>query len=163
MVDDVLDYIDSYDEVRAVCGLNKQELPDETLALTLYKNKLNLTFLGTVGIYPPATEDENLQTIYDRLPEADELYMVIQQLAIYTVADAVLDSVGLRAYKTLADGKSNITRFSPESAYQSVRQAVKENLSEARTSIAALLDEAEEALEYLTVIAPDVDLVVGDE
>lgn len=163
MIDDVLDYIDSYENVRAACGLNHKELPDETLALSLYKNKLNLVFVGTEGTYPPATEDEDLQTVYDRLSADDEMRIVIQQLAIYTVADAVLDSVGLRAYKTQADGKANLTRFSAESTYTGTRKAIKENISQARTSIMALFDEAEDALEYFSVVSPDVDLVVGEE
>ena len=162
MVDDIIDYIDSYENIRAVCGLNKEELPDTTLSLVIYRNRLNLVFLGTEGTYPPATEDENLQTMYDRLATADELHMVIQQLAIYVVADAVMDSVGLRAYKTITDGKSNLTRFSPESTYRDTRRGIKENISQAMTSILALLDEAEEALEYLTVVTPDVDLVLGE-
>lgn len=163
MVDDILDYIDSYENIRAVCGLNHKELPDETLALAIYKNKLNLAFVGVEGTYPLATEDEDLQTVYDRLDPDDEMRIVIQQLAIYTVADAVLDSVGLRAYKTMADGKSNLTRFSAESTYTGTRKAVKENISQARTSIAALFDEAETALEYFSVVSPGVDLVIGDE
>jgi hypothetical protein len=162
MVDDVLDYIDSYENIRAVCGLNNQELPDATLALVIYKNKLNLAFAGVKGVYPPSVEDEDLQTVYDRLAVEDEMHIVIQQLAIYVIADAVLDSVGLRAYKAIADGKATLTRFSAESSYLETRRTVKENISQARTSIAALFDEAEDALEYFSVVSPDVDLVVGE-
>ena len=161
MVDDILDYIEAYENVRAICGFNKQELPDATLALSVYRNKLSIVLLSISGIYTPVTEDQDLQQIFDRLATTDKMYAVIQQLAIYTVADAVLDSVGLRAYKTLTDGKSNLTRFSPESAYTGVRQAVKENISQLLAAIGVLFVQSEDALEYLSLVIPNIDLVVG--
>ena len=162
MVTDVLDYIEAYDNIRAVCGLNTQELPDATLALAVYRNELSLALLGIEGIYTPSTAAETLETIFDRLADTDEMYVVIQQYSIYTVADAVLDSIGLRAYKTITDGKSNITRFSPESTYLGTRRSIKDNLNQLLASIYGLLDSAAEQSEYLTVVTPDVDLVVGE-
>jgi len=161
MVDDILDYIEAYDNIRAVCGLNKQELPDATLGLAVYRNKLSVTLLNISGEYAPATVDQNLETIFNRLPSTDEMYVVIQQLAIYTVADAVLDSVGLRAYKSLIDGKANITRFSSEATYMGVRQAVKENISQVLANLVGLFDQVGALQEYVAVVSPNIDLVIG--
>jgi hypothetical protein len=61
----------------------------------------------------------------------------------------------------LTDGKSNLTRFSPESAYTGVRQAVKENISQLLAAIGVLFVQSEDALEYLSVVIPNIDLVVG--
>jgi hypothetical protein len=164
MIDNILDYIDSFDEIRAVTGLNSQELPDATLGLKLYARRLSKTLSETSGIFSPSTVSQTLQEIFDGgLSEDDELYGMIQMLSIYTVADAVMDSVGLRAYKSMADGKSNLTRFSPESTYKDVRQAVKENIDSILQSISTEFGDAAEALNYLSVVSPDVDLVIGEE
>lgn len=163
MIDDILDYISDYENVRAVCGLNSQELPDSTLGLILYTNKLGLKLEDTSGIYTPATEDQNLQEIFERVDDSSPMYAAVQNYSIYVVADAVMDSAGLRAYKTIADGKSTLTRFSAESTYQDVRQAIKDNLDAAIQSIFTLLGDAEETLSYLSVVSPDVDLVIGEE
>ena len=162
MVDDILDFVGSYADIRAICGLNSKELTDATLALAVYRNSLTLALNGISGIYTPETEAETLEEIYDRpLSATDLMGPNIELFSLYTVADVVMGSVGLLAYKSMTDGKSNITRFSPESTYLSVRQNIKYTLSQVKLSIDALLGNTAEEQEILVVVEPVVDLVTG--
>ena len=162
MITDILDYVATYADVRAVTGLNSQELPDATLSLVTFRNKLNMALSSIKGIYTPSTDEENLQTIFDRLADTDEFYWTIQQFAIYVVADAALDAVGLRAFKSFADGKGSMTRFSAEATFQETRINIKSNLTQLLSNITGFFDQTEEDMNYLLVVSPDIDLVLGE-
>lgn len=163
MITAILPYVGSYADVRSVCGLNAQELTDTELALVRYVHILGLALDGISGVYTPETESQTLYRIYVRpLVSTDTMYGLIELYSMYIVADAVMESVGLKAYKTLADGKSTLTRFSPESTYLSVRTHIKEMLDGVRADIEELLGETIEDKEYLEVVEPDVDLITGE-
>lgn len=162
MITNILDYIVSYDTVRTVCGLNEEELQDSAIALITYKHQLGIALEEISGVYPPITTEENLQEIFERpLDATDKMYGYIQLYSIYFVADSLMEAVGLRAYKTMADGKSSITRFSPESVYQSTRTNIKDTLDKFRQEMDVLLGGSVTELEVVKVITPDVDLVTG--
>ena len=162
MITDILDYIGSYDTVRTVCGLNKEELQDSEIALITYRHLLGIALEEISGIYAPSEVEQNLQEIFERPLEAtDKMYGYIQIYSIYYVADSLMEAVGLRAYKTMADGKSMISRFSPESAYIGTRKNIKAALDKFRGEINALLGNSTTTLEVVKVITPDVDLVTG--
>lgn len=162
MITDILDYIESYDTVRTVCGLNLEELQDSEIALITYRHQLGIALEEISGVYAPETAEQNLQEIFERpLGSTDKLYGYIQLYSIYFVADSLLEAVGLRAYKTMADGKSTISRFSPESAYEGARKNIKVILDKYRQEIDVLLGNAAATLEVVKVISPDVDLVIG--
>ena len=165
MITNILTYIGSYDNVRAACGLDLLELPDATLALAIFKHKLGLKLESVSGPYPTSAENKTLQELFDdeEMADTDPMYAAIQLYAIYTTADAVLDAVGMRAYKTLSDGKSLKTRFSPESTFKDTKMAIRENISYALATIHGLFDETEANANYLSVVSPSVDLVVGEE
>lgn len=161
-MDDILDYIGSYDDVRAVLGLNSQELPDTTLALAVYKYRLSVKLREISGTYK-TLEGFNLETILGELGDEDELSALIKLFSVYSVADTVLHSIGLRAYKTISDGKSNITRFSPESTYKDTVASVGAALDESRTSIKTLLGIDAVAPQFISVVTPDSDVILGDK
>ncbi len=162
MITGILDYIDNdYGNVRAACGLSAKELKDTELALVLYKNRLNLALNGISGIYAPSTVSQTLQEIFDPLTDSDPMYSVIQTYSIYVVADCVLNTVGLKAYKTIADGKSHIGRFSPESTYESAVLGVKNMLTQWKQEIDDLLDVTVDQTEILTVVKPAVNVITG--
>lgn len=162
MITDILTYIESYDTVRTVCGLNLEELQDSAIALITYRHQLGIALEEISGIYAPSEVEQNLQEIFEGdLATTDKMYGYIQLYSIYYVADSLMEAVGLRAYKTMADGKSSITRFSPESAYLSARKNIKAVLDKSRGEINALLGNATTTLELVTVITPDLDLVTG--
>jgi len=161
MIDDILDYVDSYDSVRAVCGLSLEELPDEELGLVVYLNYLGLELYNTSGVYSPSAEDQTLIEIFSATAETDPMHSAIQLYSIYTVADCVLNTVGLKAYKTMADGKSTLTRFSPEATFMAARASVKEMLSKYSNAINKMLGSDETAAASLTAVKPLVDPVTG--
>ncbi len=161
MIAAILPYVSSYDDVRAVTGLNTSELPDVTLALATYKNYLGMALDGTAGVYPPSVVDQTLQEMFDALPADDPMSVAIQQFSIYTVADSVMGSVGLRAYKTQSDGKSTVGRFSPESAYLSAKQSIKDFLNKYIQDIGDLLGDTKTDITYLAAVKPDIDPVTG--
>lgn len=161
MVDDILTYIGTYDEIRAICGLNSKELKNETLSLTFYQFKLSQRLQGVTGDYPEGTGDENLEQIFARIEASDEMHYAIKLYSIYAVSDAVMESIGLRAFKVQSDGKSNLTRFSPESTYRSVRTAIKQGLSSSRRKIGELLGETVTDLDPMLAVPPLIDPVTG--
>jgi hypothetical protein len=164
MITDILTYIESYEEIRAVTGLNKQELPDATLALMIYRNTLSKALTNRSGIYAPSTTAQTLQEIFEApLATTDPLYGAIQIFAVYVIANEVMNSVGLRAYKSIADGKSNITRFSPESTYQDTRKSIADALGSAIQEISDLFGDTPTDMTLLLVVTPDIDLVLGEE
>lgn len=162
MITNILDYIVSYDTVRTVCGLNKEELQDSEIGLIIYQHQLGIALEDISGVYTPVAEEQNLQEIFERPLEAtDKMYGYIQLYSIYVIADSLMEAVGLRAYKTMADGKSSITRFSPESAYEGARVNIKAGLDKSRLGIDVLFGNTVATLEAVKVITPDVDLVTG--
>lgn len=164
MIADILTYIGSYDDVRTACGLSEQELSDSSLALVTYRHSLGLKLADVSGIYGDASEDQTLQEIFDDdLATDDPMYAAIQLYSIYCTAATVLTTVGLRGYKTITDGKSSLTRFSAEATFQDVQKAVYQNITTLLGTIADLLEDSEEAISYLSVVSPDVDLVLGEE
>lgn len=166
MINDILSYIVSYDAVRALTGLNSQELPDTTLALDMYRHQLGLALNSIQGPYTPSEEDETLQEIFERtpteLPSDDPMYALIQLFSTYVVSDMVMTTIGLRAYKAMADGKSSLTRFSPVSAYLDSKTSIKNGMSGVVTEINDLLGIAATDASLLVLASPDIDLVTGE-
>lgn len=162
MITNILDYINAYAEIRAVCGLSKEELTDATLALSVYRHKLGLSLNEISGIYTPETTAQTLQEIYERpLATTDPLYAAIQLFSIYTISDVVMESVGLSSYKTRSDGKATLTRFSPESTFKDARQGVIDGLNLAKLKIDELLGVSASTFETVRVVPPATDLVTG--
>lgn len=162
MITDILTYVDSYENIRSACGLNSMELKDSQLALVLYRNRLNYALTDISGVYAPETESENLVEILARpLAASDPLYGWIQLYAIYSVADAVLDTIGLAAFKTQADGKASLTRFSSESTFRNTRRDVLGALDKSRRKINELLGNSSLELEILKKAEPDIDPITG--
>lgn len=163
MISDILDYIGTYADVRALLSLNNQELPDADLALDLYRIRLNMKLTAISGVYPAdyAEGARNLVELHDALDDEDSMKNYIRLYAVYSVASQVLQSVGLRAYKTLSDGKATMTRFSPESVYKDTVTSVNSGLDELAQVIGTLFGETATDLELLRVVVPAIDLVEG--
>lgn len=160
MINSILTYIDSYDTVRAVCGLNRQELPDETLGLVIYRNHLSKILNSISGTYPEGGDEQNLQEIFEALTTSDDdLRGAIENLSVYIVAELVMRSVGLRAYKSQTDGKANITRFSAESAYLMAQRGIQESLTQYIKDVKELVGIVIETEVYLQAIKAAEDIV----
>lgn len=162
MITDILEYVDGYDNVRAACGLNSYELTNNELQLVFYSNQLNILMNTISGVYPEGQSSETLEVIFARLTSSDIMYLYIQSLAIYAVADYALTSVGLKAFKTQADGKATLTRFSPESTYQDTLRGIKERISYYTGKIYELFGETTTVIDPVAVVTPVEDLVTGE-
>ncbi len=164
MIDDILDYIESYDEPRVVLGVPEEELTDEALGRIVFRNHLNNAMLGVTGTYPllDANGDRSLIDIYADVSDDDPMKGLIQLFAIYSVADCAAGSLPMFAYKTKADGKSNLTRHSSESVYEDTQRVIKEALSGFVEKIRGLFGEAYGEIDLMTAVAPDVDIVTGE-
>ena len=157
----------SYAEVRAVLGVSIYELPDATLALDMFTQRLQTRLRSTTGTFGATTG--SLITIFDALsalssPTADEedMLFLIRQYALYLVAENCLTGLSLFALKSESDGKTTQTRFSPEATFKDVAAAVRQQLN----SLAAQLDEtltgAGFSLPLLSRAEPAVDRVTNE-
>lgn len=163
MVYNILDYIGAYDNVRAACGLSSEELSDEELALSIYRNSLSMALGSVSGVYAPSgATTQTLDDIFTSLADTDEMWMLIQQYSIFLVASTALTSVGLKAYKTMSDGKSTLTRFSPESTYLSARQSVSSVLHSLTSRIGDLIGISVVEPLFIAAVPPSPDRVVGE-
>ncbi len=160
-MEDILHYISSYDDVRAVLGLPIDELSDATLALEVYKDCLGLALEGTAGIYPTGEAEETLDEIFDRLATTDSMYSSIRLFALYTVADCVANALPMIGVKTKSDGKSTVIRHSAESVYLSTQARIKKLLNRSRISINDLFGNTTTSFDSLTVVVPATDPVTG--
>ena len=162
MLTEILYYIgEDYSNIRTLCGLNEEELTDTELSLTIYKDYLALALNETSGIYSPSLVEQTLDEMFDTLNETDPMRSAIGLFSIYTVADCVMGSIGLRAYKTMADGKATLTRFSAESSYQESRKHVQDMLRRYLSAIKEMLEVDIEDVPEITAVAPTIDPVTG--
>ncbi len=158
MIADILPYIGSYDDVRALLGVPDDELYDETLALTLYKDHLTLV-LSKEGTYPSGGSSQTLQEIFDGLTNSDKMYSAIRRYSTYAVADCVAGALPMIGVKTKTDGKSNITRHSAESVYQDTVKSIKIGLSGALKIIQDYLEEDAEEGILISAVPPTTDII----
>ncbi len=164
MISDILDYVESYDDVRAVLGLPSDELKDDVLALTIYKNYLGLALNSITGTYPlldPAG-DRTLIEIFAAIDDTDPMYSVIQMFSTYTVADCIAGNLPMIGVKTKSDGKSVATRHSPESVYLHTIATIKEELNKYITLIKELLEVTVDEIDLMTTAAPVIDPITGE-
>jgi len=164
----ITDYT-SYDEVRSACGLSTDDLPDETLALEMYGNALDLR-LGEVTLPDDPPGPGDLATRFVEIKALDEsarttleqkLYNLTRLYATYAVAVEVATSLSMRAAKSISDSKTTIVRFSPESTYELVIDKLNDLMSTTRESIENIVDSSVDVSEYVVVVSPDTDPVTG--
>ncbi len=166
MVTDILPYVYSYDNIRAVLGMPEDELPDETLALPTFADTLSIALNSYGGIYSPETTYQTLQEIFDRpLPQDDFMFPAIRNYSVYVVAQAVAGGgLSLFAVKTKSDGKSLITRFSDQSTYSDVMEAIDAGVTKWLNYIFELLGQRTPTsnIPFVRAVPPAVDLVTGE-
>ena len=166
MITDIIPYVYSYDNIRAVLGTPDDELPDETLALPTFADTLSAALNSHGGVYSPETTYQTLQEIFDRPLQSDD-YMLpaIRNYSVYVVAQAVArGGLSLLAVKTKSDGKSSITRFSDQSTYSDVMVSVDAGVRKWLKHIYRLLGTSvPDAGPLMRAVPPAVDVVTGLE
>jgi len=165
---DIIDYT-SYNEVRSTCGLSSDELPDTLLAEEIYANTLELS-LNDVAVPDEAPGPGPLSTRYleialiaelSRTVKEQKLYNLTRIFSTYAVAYEVVVSLSMRAPKTISDSKASLVRFSPESTYELVIEAIRAKLDDTKTKIESINESAVSSMSYMGVVSPSVDRITG--
>jgi hypothetical protein len=164
---DITDYT-TYNEIRSSVGLASKELTDVELAQEIYANRLDLN-MGKIDLTETGftgTLKANFATIaakaeIDRTSDEQELYNLTRLFSTYTVAYEVAVSLSMHA-KSLTDSKASLTRFSSESSYKLVKEALKNQISDIKDQIENIGVDTTTSLTYLSVITPDTDVVTDE-
>lgn len=165
---DITDYT-TYDEVRSTCGLSTDELPDTKLAEEIYANVLSLA-LDDVVVPDDAPGPGPLDSRYLEIKALDptarstkeqKLYDLTRIFSTYAVAYEVVVSLSMRAPKSIGDSKSSLVRFSPESTYELVIDAIRSRLDDIKQKIEEINDSAVSSISYMGVVSPATDRVTG--
>jgi len=141
----LLDYT-SYEDVRAALGVAEEELENETLALPLYADALEVD-LEEIHIKLPAAyrqaslavEDGSATLNQDRFVKAARLF------ACYSVAKQATVSLRLFSPEQVTDGKSMIRRAPADQPYQKTIDAILREYSRFRARLIALFDLVNDA------------------
>ena len=151
MIERVLDYIDDYENIRALTGLDIYELQDTTIELLVYKSAL----------FSAMNSIQNGEgTLFEQFEILDDpIKILVKDFACHVVAERVLTTVGLTAIKTKTDGKSSTTRFSPESAYLATLKEVRIRLTGLRDQVYAALGIAPGTTIAMLRTSPGTDRV----
>lgn len=157
----------SYNEIRAVCGMSTDELPDTDLALEIYANALSIAMRGVNlpdSVDPGNGPLINLFTTISgmstgRTDKQQQLYDLTRMFATYAVADEVLSSIAMRAVKAISDSKATLTRFSGDQTYTSTQQTIQIKLNDAKIKLENLTVTEVYPLTFMGVASPDTDVV----
>ena len=122
----------SYDEVRAVLGLNKKELKDDTLALSMYETIVAVE-LDDVA---PNLNSEYLAIINTTTStdEQKDFAKLVKVFATFAIAKYLLTSLPMLAPKDISDGKATLSRFS-DSPYKETQERVTASYSLYRNKV----------------------------
>lgn len=154
----------TYDEIRAVLGLDSEELTDTELSLEMFENGLSLAISD---IKLPESYTDSLDVVFEALPdtnrtvEQQRLYDLTRLFATYQVAYDVAVSLPGRMMKSISDGKSVRTRFSPESVYQSIVKRIQEKLAMAKVALQNIGSATVTGFDYFYAVPPGVDRVTN--
>ena len=130
----------SYDEVRAVLGLNDEELTDKTLSLDVFEHGLIDDFYD-INI--------NFQTLHETIsssanptPLEARILRLSSLFATYSVARQVSGSLSMLAPKAYADGKASASRFSNDPFKETIKR-IQDQYELVRSRLTSALEEYE--------------------
>ena len=165
----ITDYM-TYQEVRTVCGLSSDELSDTELAAPIYVNSLSLA-MASVELPDEEPGPGPLKTRFDAIKLIEEasrtaaqqkLYDLARIYFVYAVARETCMSLAAKMPKSVSDGKVSITRFSPESVYRDVVQALSDRLNSLKTSIERINESTSFVQSFMKVASPSIDVVTDE-
>lgn len=156
------------DEIRAVLGVDSIELNDETLALPVYAQALQIKLSGFTGTFGATTG--TVMTIYDVLTSqasmtADEENFVItvKQLATLILAETCCSGLSMFALKTDSDGKASQGRFASEATFRDVVAHVRGRLASVIGTLDYIMSGSYTyATPGISTIVPDTDRVTNE-
>lgn len=123
------------EEVRAVFGLSAAELSDEMLSQRVYTREIASAL---------ASLDSTLaDTYYTKVAQKSSLRSLVENFALYCMANKLCDVLPLITARTLSDSKASFQRFDTD--LQKVAQSIKQRYALARDGLSkALADLAGE-------------------
>ena len=160
----ITDYT-SYDNVRAALGVSEDDLEDETLALDLYADALELEFddvsSGFAALYAAANTADTPSDAQEKLLTVTRLF------AAYAVAKHLTASLPLFAAKQVTDSKAAVQRF--DNPYRDTIKAVADRYGTLRTRLESAVDTLASSTRtsvtktYFAVVGSAVDPITDSE
>ena len=158
----VTDYT-TYADIRAVLGVDAIELPDSTLALSVFSAALQRAVRGFVD-----DSGTTLASRYDALDpqsmtdDEEAIYDSIREFATYVVAEVCCQSISMFALKSDSDGKASQSRFSSEATFKDVVKNIRIRLAGLTGELDVLLGGTSvSTVPGLTAVSPSTDLVTN--
>jgi hypothetical protein len=155
----------SFSEIRAILGVEADELTDDTLSLDLYAfalrsefNEVDAAILPRYATLAAATDP--------RSDDEQALYEGCRLFAAYAVSCRLASSLPLFSPKDVTDGKAATARFA-DGPYRVVIAEAKSQYDRLRLQLPALLNKVDATStavpqrNYFAVTSPDTDPVVA--
>jgi hypothetical protein len=110
-------------EVRAVLGVNVDELPDATLALPMYARALQAALEGIAVDLPTDYATIAAKVEGDRTVPEQRVFDTAALYATYQIAVQLASSLPIFSPKQITDGKSGFSRYADSPYKEAVREA----------------------------------------
>lgn len=135
----LLDYT-THDDVRALLGVERDELEDETIELHVFTSGMESDLYDV--------SPQLVDTFQDLLgkPEGEEtaaerrVVSLTKSFATYSLARQLANSLSMFAPRTITDGKSSLTRFSGE-PFREVLEGIESSYKLTRTRLINALED----------------------
>lgn len=128
----------SFSEVRAILGVEDDELKDETLQLDTYGlelvEELREISPTLISLY------SDIKDKSDRSDEEGRVYELTRLFAVYYVAQQAGNALPMFSPRSIGDGKATMTRFSGE-PYKEMLEEISGRVDLYRTRLKAALEE----------------------
>jgi hypothetical protein len=172
----LLTYVASYEEVRALLGVEDEELPDARISLRVFLrsleeglNEIDISVSKASGTL--RTEFLEVSQIANETRTAEErrLFDNVQAYCAYHVACDIAGALPQFSPKTITDGKAMVQRHA-DSPYKMVLAALESGKSKALSRLVraysdylveTLTPSTSEPISYFVVSTPDSDPVTG--
>lgn len=143
------------DEIRAVFGLSDAELPDEMLTQRTYVRAVVADLQNLDG---------RLITDWAGLSSGNAgLQVMVENYALYCIADQICDVLPLIAARTISDSKATFQRFDMD--LQQVTGNIRQRFAMASQAIVSALSDTPQETTVWNLFrsaSPDSDPVTGD-
>jgi hypothetical protein len=161
-----LDTYTSNNAIRAVLGVEEDELPDSIVDLEMYDQYLQGDLLDISANLPAGFATVVAIAEESRTAAQAKLYRAVKMFAPYSVAVFLGPSVPLMAQKGITDGKAALARFSLD-PYKETLARVQAMYEKLRTALIAAYagyvgsPSAAGTRTYFTGATPDYDPITG--
>lgn len=130
----------SFDEVRAVLGVEDDELKDETLGLKTYDLELTEELREISPTLISLYSDIKGKEENDRSNEEGRVYELTRLFAVYYVAQQAGNALPMFSPRSIGDGKATMTRFSGE-PYKEMLEKISGRVELYRTRLKTAIEE----------------------